>query len=151
MLFDDQYFKESEVQRFFDSICINDVLQHSITETIIHIASKYNKDVIAHIVNASFGNQYLVIRIFEDKESYNDNVVTYKLCDFIDTGSCGDNSTDAILTRLFNNFSQYMENIYGNHTDASISSEVSVHTCPCCGAPLKMNQHVCDYCQTEFW
>ena len=151
MLFDDQYFRESEVQRFFDSACSDDVLQHSITETIIHIARKYDKDVTAHIVNASFGNQHLVIRIFEDKESDNDNVVTYKLCDFIDARSCGDNSTDAILTRVFDNFAQYMKNIYGNHTDASISNEVSVHTCPCCGAPLKMNQHVCYYCQTELW
>lgn len=149
MLFDDQYFRESEVQRFFDSVRMDEVLQHSITETVIHIARKYDKDVIVHIVNASFGNQHLVIRIFENRE--NSNVVTYKLCDYIDTRSHGDNSTDAILTRVFDNFAQYMENIYGHHTDVTISNEVSVHTCPCCGAPLKMNQHVCDYCKTELW
>lgn len=31
MLFDDQYFKESKVQRFFDSVCMDEVLQYSIT------------------------------------------------------------------------------------------------------------------------
>lgn len=149
MLFDDQYFRESEVQRFFDSVRTDDVLQHSITETIIHIARKYDKDAIANITYASFGNTHLVIHIFEDKES--SNVVTYKLCDFIDTRSCSDNSTDAILTRVLCDFAQYMENIYGHRADVTISNEVSVHTCPCCGATLKMNQHVCDYCQTELW
>lgn len=149
MLFDDQYLRESEVQRFFNSVCIDELLQHSITETIMHIAHKYDKDSIANITNTSFGNTHLVIRIFEDKES--SKVVTYKLCDFIDTRSCSDNSTDAILTRVFDYFAQYMENIYGHHTYVTIPNEASVHTCPCCGATLKMNQHVCDYCQTEFW
>ena len=149
MLFNDQYLRESEVQRFFDSVCIDELLQNSIIEAITHIAHKYDKDAIANITNTSFGNTHLVIRIFEDK--VRSNVVTYKLCDFIDTRSYGDNSTDAILTRVFDNFAQYMENLYGHHTDVTISNEASVHTCPCCGANLKMNQHVCDYCQTEFW
>ena len=160
MLYNDlNFMRDHFAQIFVDDLSRHGDVQKSLEHSLQYIAKKYKKWILPQFIKiGNSGSNVLDVKIFGWDRDYNgkyiqENEVKYTLYDFIDIHPYGDNSIDAICSRITEEFDRYMKSAYiSDHIEYENStSDISAHNCPNCGAVLKKGVHKCEYCQTEFW
>lgn len=82
----------------------------------------------------------------KDRNSIYTNRVSFHRSDYFDVILAGEDPIICILDDL----NKYLQNTIGVSKGIDRNSRTD-HICSHCGAPLRKNQTVCDYCRCEIW
>lgn len=82
----------------------------------------------------------------KDRNSIYTNRVSFHRSDYFHVIAAGDDPIYYILDDL----NKYLQTTIGEPKGLERNNRTD-HMCPHCGAPLKRNQTVCDYCRCEIW